>query len=151
MAGGASPIARVMGQIDAANSSGAARGAGYTPVEANVYGSPFTSQQATPLPRTSPLALQMMQRSNAVNPYGQGLQSIYSMFNRPQMPMYRVPALAYRPDMQSSQEVLRRVAPSVAEQQRRQAIEDARRAAEEAARQEPPYDPYYGSYSNPGG
>ena len=133
MAGGG-PMVSVMSQIDAANRGGAGRGAGYTPVEANVYGSPFTSQQATPLPRTSPLALQMMQRSNAVNPYGQGLQSIYSMFNRPQMPMYRVPALAYRPDMQSSQEVLQRVAPSVAEQQRRQAIEDARRAAEEAAR-----------------
>lgn len=110
---------------------------GYTPITPNVYGSPFTSQQTATLPRTSPLAQQMMQRSNAVNPYGQGLQSIYTMFNAPRqlapMPMYRVPALAYRPPMQSSQEVLQRVAPSVAEQQRRQAIEDARRAAEEAA------------------
>lgn len=86
-----------------------------------------------PLPRTSPLAQQMMDRSNAANPYGQGLQSIYTMFNRPQMPMYRVPALNYRPNMQNAQEVLRRVAPSVEEQRRLQAIEDARRAAEEAA------------------
>lgn len=136
MAGGG-PMVSVMSQIDAANRGGAGRGAGYTPVEANVYGSPFTSQQATPLPRTSPLALQMMQRSNAVNPYGQGLQSIYSMFNAPRqlapMPVYRNPALNYRPNMQSAQDALRRVAPSVEEQRRLQAIEDARRAAEEAA------------------
>jgi hypothetical protein len=137
MAGG-SPIARVVGQIDAANRGSAPQGASYTPVEANVYGSPFTSQQTATMPRTSPLALQMMQRSNAVNPYGQGLQSIYSMFNAPRqlapMPIYSVPALNYRPNMQSAQEVLKRVAPSVAEQQRLQAIEDARRAAEEEAR-----------------
>lgn len=90
-----------------------------------------------PLPRTSPLAQQMMDRSNAVNPYGQGLQSIYSMFNAPRqlapMPVYRNPALNYRPNMQSAQDALRRVAPSVEEQRRLQAIEDARRAAEEAA------------------
>ena len=130
-------MGQVISQMEAANRSGG-RGADYTPVQSNIYGSPFTSRQAGPLPRTSPLAQQMMQRSSAnINPYGQGLQSIYTMFNAPRqlapMPMYRVPALGYRPDMQSSQEVLRRVAPSVAEQQRRQAIEDARRAAEEAA------------------
>jgi hypothetical protein len=73
-----------------------------------------------------------------MDPYAQGLQNLYSMFNAPRqmmpMPQYTVPGLSYRPNMQSGQEVLRRVAPSVAEQQRRQAIEDARRAAEEAAR-----------------
>lgn len=135
MAGG-SAMGQVISQMEAAN-RGNVRGANYTPVEANVYGSPFTSRQAGPLPRISPLAQQMMQRSATPNPYGEGLQSIYSMFNQPRqlapMPMYRVPALAYRPNPQSSQEVLQRVAPSVAEQQRRQAIEDARRAAEEAA------------------
>jgi hypothetical protein len=73
-----------------------------------------------------------------MDPYAQGLQNLYSMFNAPRqmmpMPQYTVPGLSYRPNMQSGHEVLRRVAPSVAEQQRRQAIEDARRAAEEAAR-----------------
>lgn len=142
MAGGSGVIGNAL--IDAGAKFGgrfptsSTPGATYTPVEANVYGSPFTSQQATPLPRTSPLALQMMQRSNAVNPYGQGLQSIYSMFNAPRqlapMPMYRNLALNYRPSMQSSQEVLQRVAPSVALQQQRAAEEEARRAAEEAAR-----------------
>lgn len=111
MAGG-SPIARVVGQINAAN-RGTPQGASYTPVEANVYSSPFTSQQAAPTPQMSPLAQQMMQRSMPVNPYGQGLQSIYSMFNRPQMPMYQNSALAYRPDMAAVQQNLSRVRPSV--------------------------------------
>ena len=56
------------------------------------------------------------------------------------MPLYRSSALNYRPDMARAQQNLSSVSPSVAEQQRLQAIEDARIAAE----QPPQQDPYYG-------
>jgi hypothetical protein len=110
--------------------------------------SPVTSQQLTPF------AQQMMQRSMAPNPMVQeamGLQAALSQmgtqFNQPMMrsqfmsmPTYQNSALSYRPDMASVQQNLSRVVPSVAEQQRLQAIEDARVAAEQAAQQPQSYD-----------
>mgnify|MGYP007049615355 CR=1 FL=1 len=113
--------------------------------------SPITSQQLTPF------AQQMMQRSMAPNPMVQeamGLQAALAQmgaqFNQPMMrsqfmsmPTYQNPALSYRPDIASVQQNLSRVVPSVAEQQRLQAIEDARIAAEQAA-QQPQYDYYSG-------
>jgi hypothetical protein len=56
------------------------------------------------------------------NPQMQGLQQLYSMFNRPQLPMmrgpmqmpvYRAPAQSYRPNIQQVQQNLSRVKPSV--------------------------------------
>ena len=140
MAGGGSPIARVIGQMRGQPQG--PQGAQFTPLEANPYAPQLpSSQNLNPYSQPSALNQQMAaQRSEMrMDPYAQGLQNLYSMFNTPRpmlpMPQYTVPGLSYRPNMQGSQEVLRRVAPSVAEQQRRQAIEDARRAAEEAAAQ----------------
>ncbi len=140
MAGG--PMISAMAQVEAAKAAGArGNGAQFTPLASNPYAPQLSSAQTLdPYSRPSALNQQMAaQRSEMrMDPYAQGLQNLYSMFNAPRqmmpMPQYTVPGLSYRPNMQSGQEVLRRVAPSVAEQQRRQAIEDARRAAEEAAR-----------------
>jgi len=56
-------------------------------------------------------------------------------------PNYQSQALNYRPNMTGAMQSLNRVVPSVAEQQRLQAIEDARIAAEAAANAPPPnYD-----------
>ena len=116
-------------------------GAQFTPLEANPYAPQLpSSQNLNPYSQPSALNQQMArQRSEMrMDPYAQGLQNLYSMFNTPRsmlpMPQYRVPGLGYRPDIAGAQQNLRRVAPSVAEQRRVQAIEDARRAAEEAAR-----------------
>ena len=102
----------------------------------------------------SPLVQQQMM-SRQMGPQNfQGLQGLMSqimaryqnpqqMMRRAPMPQYRSSALNFRPNMMNAQQSLSRVAPSVAEQQRRQAIEDARIAAEQAA-QQPQQDPYYG-------
>lgn len=73
-----------------------------------------------PTPQVSPIVQQMMMRQQPMfNPQLQGLQQLYSMFNRPQMrmpmqmPVYRNPALSYRPNIQQVQQNLGRVKPSV--------------------------------------
>lgn len=71
--------------------------------------------------QVSPFVQQMMMRQQQpmFNPQLQGLQQLYSMFNRPQMrmpmqmPVYRNPALSYRPNIQQVQQNLSRVKPSV--------------------------------------
>jgi len=138
MAGGA-PMAAVISQMR--GQSQGQQGAEYTPVESNPYSPQLSSRQvANPYSQPSALNQQMLARRSEAqfDPYAQGLQNLYSMFSMQRqpfpMPQYTVPGLSYRPNTQGSQEVLRRVAPSVAEQRRVQAIEDARRAAEEAAR-----------------
>lgn len=80
--------------------------------------------------------------------YQSGLQAamaqMMQQYNRPMMrePVqqglspYISPALNYKPDMSGIAANLKRVAPSVAEQQRLQAIEDAKRAEEDAKRAE---------------
>jgi hypothetical protein len=126
------------------NRAPAQGGAQYTeaPTRAT-YQPAFNSQQtaqATPQQR----APQQMMSQAPQNFQGlQGLmaqmmsryQNPYQMQQRAPMPMnmpqYRSSALNYRPDMTGAQQNLSRVAPSVAEQQRLQAIEDARIAAEQ--------------------
>jgi hypothetical protein len=111
-------------------------GAQYTPAQTrNTYQPAFSSQQsAQPAPQGLP------QQMAPQAPQGlQGLmaqmmsryQNPYQMQMRASMPQYQNPALSYRPDMAGPQQNLSRVAPSVAEQQRLQAIEDARIAAEQ--------------------
>ena len=131
-------------------------GANYSaPAPMTPYQSAFRSQQNSITPQQlTPFAQQMMQRSMAPSPMVQeamGLQAALAQmgaqFNQPMMrsqfmpmPTYQNPALSYRPDMTSAQQSLSRVVPSVAEQQRLQAIEDARIAAEqEAASAQDPY------------
>lgn len=122
MAGGGSPIARAMGQIDAA------KGGSQTQGMPSYQAPSALSQQATGRPQVtsytpqtnvSPIVQQMAQRIQMQNnPFASGLQSLYSQFNTPQpmpmqMPRYQSPALAYRPDMQQVQQNLGRVRPSV--------------------------------------
>jgi hypothetical protein len=69
-----------------------------------------------------PVVQQMMQRQMPqFNPYNTGLQSLFSRFMAPQpmmrapmqMPIYRPPALAYRPNLAAAQQNLSRVKPGV--------------------------------------
>lgn len=105
----------------------APQGAEFTPVTPNVYGPAFSSQQSAQAPQAtsvSPIVQQMAQRIQMQNnPFASGLQSLYNRFNVPQpmmaprvpmqMPTYRSPALAYRPNIQQVQQNLGRVKPSV--------------------------------------
>jgi hypothetical protein len=121
------------------NQSSAQGGAGYTPAQtSSPYQSAFSSKQ-TAQPPAQGMSQQMA-------PQGlQGLmsqimaryQNPYQMQMGAPMPQYKSSALNYRPNMSGVQQNLGRVAPSVAEQQRLQAIEDARIAAEQAAMQQP--------------
>ena len=156
--GGGGPISRLVAMGD---QSSAQNGAEYTQAPTRTtYQPAFSSQQNAPqaMPQQmqqrsmSPLVQQQRMQQAPQNFQGlQGLmsqimsryQNPYQMQMRAPMPQYRSSALNYRPDMTSAQQSLSRVAPSVAEQQRLQAIEDARIAAEQAA-QQPQQDPYYG-------
>jgi hypothetical protein len=126
----------------------------YTPAQTrSTYNPAFSSQQtAQAMPQAAPQQMMPQAPQNF-----QGLQGLMaqmmSRYQNPRqmqqrapmpmtMPQYRNTALSYRPNMTNAQQNLSRVAPSVAEQQRLQAIEDARIAAEQAA-QQPQYD-YYG-------
>jgi hypothetical protein len=132
MAGG-SPMIKALSSMQGQTPSQG--GAEYTPAQTRPTYTPAFSSQQTPqaTPQTAPqqpvqglqgLMSQMMAR----------YQNPYQMQMRAPMPQYRNPALNYRPDMTMAQQSLSRVSPSVAEQQRVQAIEDARIAAEEATR-----------------
>jgi hypothetical protein len=123
-------------------------GAEYTPAQTRSTYTPAFSSQQTAQPGIQGLPQQMAPQA----PQGlQGLmsqimaryQNPYQMQMRAPMPQYMSSALNYRPDIAGAQQNLSRVAPSVAEQQRLQAIEDARIAAEQAA-QQPPQDNYSG-------
>jgi hypothetical protein len=112
-------------------------GAEYTPAQTRATYSPAFSSQQTAQPGIQGLPQQMAPQA----PQGlQGLmsqimaryQNPYQMQMRAPMPQYMSSALNYRPDITGAQQNLSRVAPSVAEQQRLQAIEDARIAAEQA-------------------
>jgi len=156
--GGGGPISRLAAMGDQGQGQG---GAGYTPAQTrSTYNPAFSSQQTAPqaMPQQmqqrsmSPLVQQQRMQQAPQNFQGlQGLmsqimsryQNPYQMQMRAPMPQYRSSALNYRPDMTNAQQNLSRVAPSVAEQQRLQAIEDARIAAEQAA-QQPPQDTYSG-------
>ena len=134
-------------------------GAEYTeaPTRAT-YQPAFSSQQTAP--QAAPQQMQQMQQ-RSMSPLVQqqrmsqapqnlqglqglmsqmmtGYQTPFQMMQRAPMPQYRSSALNYRPNMTNAQQNLSRVVPSVAEQQRLQAIEDARIAAEQ-----PPQDNSY--------
>jgi CxxC motif-containing protein (DUF1111 family) len=129
----------------------------YTPAQTRAtYNPAFSSQQtaqAAPQPAIQGLPQQMRPQAPQNTQGLQGLMSqMMSRYQNPSqmqqrapmpmtMPQYRNTALSYRPDMANAQQNLSRVAPSVAEQQRLQAIEDARIAAEQ-----PPQDNNYYNY-----
>jgi len=130
MAGGSPMIKALSSMKGQTPSQGVAQ---YTPAQTRSTYTPAFSSQQTPqaTPQAAPqqpvqglqgLMSQMMAR----------YQNPYQMQMGAPMPQYRSPALSYRPDMTMAQQSLSRVAPSVVEQQRLQAIEDARIAAEQA-------------------
>jgi hypothetical protein len=105
-------------------------GAEYTPAQTRATYSPAFSSQQTAQGMPQQMAPQGLQglMSQIMARY----QNPYQMQRAP-MPQYMSSALNYRPDIAGAQQNLSRVAPSVAEQQRLQAIEDARIAAEQEA------------------
>jgi hypothetical protein len=117
-------------------------GAGYTPAQTrSPYQSAFNSQQtAQPAAQGMPQQMAPQGLQGLMSQIMARYQNPYQMMQRAPMPQYRSSALEYRPNMLSAQQKLNKVAPSVAEQQRLQAIEDARIAAEqEAAFAQDPY------------
>jgi hypothetical protein len=147
--GNLSPMASAIAQIDAANSQG--KSIGPTPgyISPSQLGQQNTGYQPTTetAPQVSPFVQQMMMQRQMpqFNPYQQSIMGLPALLmqlqmqgrlNQPMMrspmPIYQNPALAYRPNMSGITANLNRVQPSVAEQQRLQAIEDARIAAEKA-------------------
>ena len=145
------------------NQGPAQGGAQYTeaPTRAT-YQPAFSSQQTAPqaMPQQmqqrsmSPLVQQQRMQQAPQNLQGlqgllaqmmNGYQSPFQMMQRAPMPQYRSLALDYRPDMTNARQNLSRVAPSVAEQQRLQAIEDARIAAEQGSGES------YNSFNDVGG
>ena len=127
--------------------------ASYTPANTNgVYKSSYETPQQAP------------QQSLGQNVQAMGLDVLYQNMMQQmgqfqqapamqqQMPAYRAQALDYRPDMQAIQANLKNVAPSVQEQQRIQAIEDARiRAEQEAWDAANPRSSNNGDYNGGGG
>ena len=125
------------------------------PVPMPIMGEPRTGGpgMGPPSDLVSPVVQQMMMRQQQpmFSPQMQGLQQLYSMFTRPQMrmpmqmPMYRSPALAFRPNMQQVQQNLSRVKPSVYKTD----LDAARaRIAELEAAQQAQQDQYnYNNYS----
>jgi hypothetical protein len=140
MAGGGQEFGQVIGQINQAEQIGRSGVPGYISpsqlTQASVY-QPTQAGLQTPS-QISPFAQQMMQRAMAPQVMGlpAALMQMQGQLTQPMMrgpiPQYVNPALNYRPDMTQVQTNLNRVVPSVAEQQRLQAIEDARIAAEKA-------------------
>lgn len=128
----------------------------------NPYQSAFTNQQMN----RSPFVQQQMARQQAPQQLS-GLQAalmqmlgqysqpmarpqIQQMQQPTQMPQYQNPALAYRPDIESTQLNLNRVAKSVVLQQKEAAeAEAARLQAELDAAQEAPRDDYYNWRNDP--
>jgi hypothetical protein len=146
---GGNPMASAIAQINAANSQGESIGPTPGYVSPSQLGQQNTGYQPTTetAPQVSPFVQQMMMQRQMpqFNPYQQPIMGLPALLmqlqmqgrlNQPMMrspmPIYQNPALAYRPDMSSITANLNRVVPSVAEQQRLQAIEDARIAAEKA-------------------
>jgi hypothetical protein len=128
-----SAIAQTNAQSNAQNST---TGANYTPAQRNPI---YVPQQY------QPFQTQMVKGQEQLTNNQSGLQAamaqIMQQYNRPMMKepvqqglsAYTSPALNYKPDMSGITANLKRVAPSVVEQQRLQSIEDARIAAEQKA------------------
>jgi len=151
MAGGGSPIARALGQINQAESMGRP---GYVPPSALSQG-PVAQSPAQIAPQMSPFAQQMMQRSMAPQPImglPAALMQMQGQLNRPAMrgpmPQYGTQGnpLAYRPNMAPAMEALNRVRPSVYKTELDAARERlAQYEAAEQARQQASYDYGYNS------
>jgi hypothetical protein len=154
--GGGSPIQAVLGQMgeQSGGQTGPSGGAAYTPVQANTYSPTFSSdQKGQTQTGLSPLVQQMQQQNSQMSPFqamGLGVlaNSLFSQTSQTPMqrglPTYNSPALSYRPDMSGITANLKRVAPSVQEQQRLAAEAEAKRLAEEAANAPPPTYDYSG-------
>ena len=146
MSGGAgNPVSRAIGSIDSAinggssNSSMPVYGAN-TPVRTTGDANKYTASYQQPTQNVSQnvqdMGLEALYQSMASQfaPISQQFNPMDRFYQQPvqqQMPTYQSPALNYRPDMTNAQQNLSRVSPSVAEINRRQAIEDARIAAEQ--------------------
>lgn len=105
--------------------------------DANRYTSTYTPTQQTPQQSVQNMGLEALYQSMASQyaPISQQFNSMDQFYQQApqQMPTYQSRALNYRPDMTGAMQKLSQVTPSVAEMNRRQAIEDARIAAEQAA------------------
>ena len=142
-------VARVAGQVQPQTQpqTPASNGAAYAPIK---QGPVYQPQYQAYQPQAN--APQMQQMPN----YQSGLQAaMMQMMQQYNRPMMRAPmqqglqpssALTYRPDMTGVTANLKRVVPSVQEQQRLQAIEDARIAAQDAANESPSF--MYGGVGN---
>jgi hypothetical protein len=126
-------------------------GAEYTEAPTRSTYTPAFSSQQTAQPVIQGLPQQMAPQGlqGLMSQIMSRYQNPYQMQMRAPMPQYRSSALNYRPDIAGAQQNLNRVAPSVAEQQRLQAIEDARIAAEQAA--QATQQPQYESHTTGGG
>jgi len=144
------PIASAMNQVNAAYGGNRSGPGGsmpnYVPPSQLAQAPAYRPTQAEP--QVSPFVQQMMmqRQMSQFNPYQQQmiglpalLMQMQGRVNQPMMrgpmPTYQNPALAYRPDMQNSQQALGRVV-NIAEQRRLQAIENERQAAERRAAEE---------------
>jgi len=143
--GDGGPIARIMRQMDSANRPGGSV-PGYVAPSQLAQTRVYQPTQAAAPQQMSPFVQQMMMQRQTpqFNPFQQqmmglpaALMQMQGQLNQPMMrnsmPIYQNPALGFRPNMQNAQQALGRVV-NIAEQKRLQAIEDARRAAEEASR-----------------
>ena len=114
--------------------------------DANRYTPTYAPMQQTPQQSIQNMGLQALYQSmaNQFAPISQQQNPMDQFYKQQQMPEYKNPALNYRPDMSGITANLKRVVPSVQEQQRLQAIEDARIRAEQeawdAAHPQPTYD-----------
>jgi phosphopentomutase len=109
----------------------------YTPMQQSSQQTPL---QQSPQQNVQDMGLEALYQSMASQyaPISQQQNPMDRFYQQPmqqQMPTY---GNSYKPNMLGVTDNLKRVAPSVQEQQRLQAIEDARRAAEEAANAPPP-------------
>lgn len=160
--GGGNGVAGMLRGINRAEQIGNPGSPGFIPPSALSQGprtggpgiGPINLQQQQQ--QMSPLTQQIMQRSMAPQPImglPAALLQMQGRFNSPMMrgpmPTYQNPALAYRPNMAPAMEALNRVQPSVYKTDLDAAR--ARIAELEATQQRSVNDPYYGSYSNPGG
>lgn len=145
MAGGGSPIARALGQINQAEQIGNPGSPGFVAPSQLGQQASYRPSMSTMAPQMSPLTQQIMQRSMAPQPI-MGLPAalmqmqgqLNSPMMRPPMPVYRSPALNYRPDMALVQQNLSRVAPKPAPQ-----IEDN---SGDGTGGQPALQSYYDSY-----
>jgi hypothetical protein len=123
----------------------------YTPTYAPMQQTSQQASQQTPQQNVQNMGLEALYQSmaNQFAPISQQQNPMDQFYQGPmqqgrQMPTYQSEALNYRPDMSGITANLKRVAPSVQEQQRLAAEAEAKRLAEEAANAPPPTYDYSG-------